>query len=72
MEVEEEQLKVTEQLNCKLTKQHVPIGVILKKVNKLGGKMIGDSWKKPTYSCSLRQHSDINETTGKRYARELC
>jgi hypothetical protein len=43
--VEEEQLKVTEQLNCKLTKQHVPIGVIVKKEDKLGGKMIGDSWK---------------------------
>jgi hypothetical protein len=31
--------------NCKLTKQHVPLGVIMKKEAKLGGKMIGDSWK---------------------------
>jgi len=45
MEVKEEQLNVTEQLNCKLTKHHVPIGVIVKKEDKLGGKMIGDSWK---------------------------
>ena len=45
MEVEEEQLKVTEQLNCKLTEQHVTLGVIVKKEDKLGGKMIGDSWK---------------------------
>lgn len=72
MEVQEEQLKVTEQVNCKLTRQHVPLEVIVKKEDKIGGNMIGDSWKYSTYSCSWRRHSDIMQTTGKRYARELC
>jgi hypothetical protein len=38
VEAEEEQLKVTEQVNCKLTKQHVHLEVIVKKEEK-------DKWK---------------------------
>jgi hypothetical protein len=45
VEVEEEQLKITEQVNCKLIKQHVPLEVIVKKEDKFGGKRIGDIWK---------------------------
>jgi hypothetical protein len=43
--VEAKELKVTEQLHCKLAQQYVTLQVIVKKEDKLGGKTMEDSRK---------------------------